>query len=146
MIAVIVDRLPEWTRERAFGLAIWQWAGLFLALLITVLVMALAYRLQRLLAVRWRETAAFRYGLTILLSVGAALVPLVFKHIVEQALTIRGTPLYVASFSASFVALLGAIIVVFGAGNRIAAIIIASPRVNSQGAERAIDSNRMQTC
>jgi len=133
MIAVIVDRLPEWTRERAFGLAIWQWAGLVLALLITVLVMMLAYRLERLLAVRWCERAPFRYGLTIILFVGAALVPLGFKYFVENALTIRGTLLYVASFSANFVALLGATIVVFGAGGRIAVIIIASPRVTTKG-------------
>jgi MscS family membrane protein len=133
LIAVIVDRLPEWTREQTFGLAIWQWAGLLLALLLTILLMALAYRLQRALAVRWREKAVVLYGLTILFSVGAALVPLLFNHFVEQALTVRGTPLYVASFSASLVALLGAIIVVFGAGDRIAAIVIASPHVNPQG-------------
>jgi MscS family membrane protein len=133
MIAVIVDRLPEWTQKRAFNLAIWQWLGLVLALLITVLVMMLAYRLERLLAARWRERAVLRYGLTILLFVGAALVPLVFKYLVENALTIRGTPLYVASFSASFVALLGAIIVVFGVGDRVAVIIIASPRVTTKG-------------
>jgi MscS family membrane protein len=95
--------------------------------------MMLAYRLERLLAARWRERAVFRYGLTILLFVGAALVPLVFKYLVENDLTIRGTPLYVASFSANFVALLGAIIVVFGAGDRIAVIIIASPRVTTKG-------------
>ncbi len=133
MIAVIVDHLPKWARERAFSLAIWQWAGLIVALLITILVMALAYRLQQSLAVRWRERAVYRYGLTLLLSVGAAFVPLAFKHVVETALTIRGTPLYVASFSASFGALLGAIIVVLGAGTRLATIIVASPSVNSKG-------------
>jgi MscS family membrane protein len=133
LIARIVDWLPEWTRERTFGLAIWQWAGLLLASLITIVSMALAYRIQRSLAIRWREGRTLRYGVTILLSVAAALFPLLFKHIVEQDLTVRGTPLYVASFCANLVALLGAIVVVFGATNRVAAIIIASPRINPKG-------------
>ena len=132
MVAAIVDRLPEWTRERAVGLAIWQWAGVLLTLVLTVVAMGLAYRVERLLADRWRERAVL-YGLTIVFSIGAALVPLVFKRVVEQALTIRGTPLYVASFSASMVTLLGAIIVVFGAGGRIAATIIATPWVSPAG-------------
>ncbi len=133
MIAAIVDRLPEWTRERAFGLAVWQWAALILALLIAVFVMAMAYRLERLLAARWREKSVFLYGLTIFLPIGAALVPLVFVRFVDDELTIRGTPLYVASFSANIVTLMGAMVVVFGLGGRIAAIIVATPWVTAQG-------------
>jgi MscS family membrane protein len=133
MVAVIVDRLPEWTKESVFGLAIWRWAGLLLALLLTLLMMALVYRLDRRLAARWRETAMLRYGLTILLPIGAALLPLAFTRVVERALTIRGTPLYMISFSASFVALLAFIVVIFGAGDRAARIIVASPAVNPKG-------------
>jgi MscS family membrane protein len=58
---------------------------------------------------------------------------LVFKRVVEEAMTLRGTPLYVASFSASVVTLLGAIIVVFGAAGRIAAMIIATRWVTPVG-------------
>lgn len=133
IVAAIVDRLPEGARRRSFGLAIWQWVALLLMLVLMVLVMGLAYRLERILAVRWRERAVYLYGLTIVLSIAAALVPLVFKRVAEQALTIRGTPLYVASFSASFITLVAAMIVVFGAGGRIAAIIIATPWVTSTG-------------
>jgi MscS family membrane protein len=132
-IAVIVDRLPEWTRGDLFGLAVWRWVGLIVTLTLAVLAVALAYRLERLLAVRWREKSVLLYGLTILLPIGAALVPLVFSRFVDEALTIRGTPLYVARFSASMVTLLGAIIVVFGASGRIAAIIIATPWVTPTG-------------
>jgi len=132
MVAAIVDRLPEWTRERAIGLAIWQWAGLLLALVIAVFIMGLAYRVDQLLATRWRKRAVL-YSLSIVLSIGAALVPLAFISVVEEAFTIRGTPLYVASFSANMVTLLAAIIVVFGLGGRIAAMIIATPWVTSTG-------------
>jgi MscS family membrane protein len=71
--------------------------------------------------------------LTIAFSVVAAVVPLVFKHVVERDLTIRGTPLYVASFSANLIALLAAIVVVFGIGDRVAAIVIATPQINPKG-------------
>jgi MscS family membrane protein len=116
-----------------FGLAIWQWAGLLLATLVAIVVMALAYRLEHSLAIRWRDGRVFYYSLTILFFVVAALVPLVFKRIVEQGLTVRGTALYVTSFAANFVALLGALVVVVGASDRIAVIVIASPRVSSAG-------------
>jgi MscS family membrane protein len=133
MVAAIVDRLPKWAKESVFGLTIWRWTGLLFALLFTLLVMALIYRLDRRLAARWRERAMLRYGLTILLPIGAALLPLAFTQVVERALTIRGVPLYLMSFSASFVTLLAFIIVIFGAGDRAARIIIASPAVNPKG-------------
>jgi MscS family membrane protein len=132
-VAVIVDRLPQWTQKRAFGLSIWKWGGLLLASLISIVIMAIAYQLQRSFGNRWRGKHVYRYGLTIVFPVGAALVPLVFKQIIGQDLTIRGAHLYVASFSANLVTLLAAVIVIFGTGPRIAAIIIASPRVNPKG-------------
>jgi MscS family membrane protein len=133
LMAVIVDWLPEWTRQRLFGLAYWQWAGLFFTLLASAFLMALAYRFQRSLARRWHDENVLLYGATILFSVLAALVPLGFQRVVQQGMTIRGTALYVADFSANFVALLAAIIVVFGLSNRVSAVIIASPRINPAG-------------
>jgi MscS family membrane protein len=133
VIASVVSRLPEWTRDRKYGLAVWQWIAMLIALLIAIVIMTLAYWIQGRLASRWRETHAGRYGLTILFSVGAALVPLLFSHVVETDLTVRGTPLYVTSFIANLVALVGAIIVVLAGSTRIAAIIIASPQVNPKG-------------
>lgn len=132
-VAALVDRLPEWTREQKFGLAVWQWAGLLLALPIAVLLMAAAYWLQGSIAGRFREKRALRYFLTILFPIGAMLIPLAFKHFARHYLTLRGTPLYVLSFSANLTTLLAALVVIFAASNRIAEIVIASPRIHPQG-------------
>jgi MscS family membrane protein len=63
----------------------------------------------------------------------ATLVPIGFRYATEYVLTVRGTPLYVASFAANVVALLAGMVVVVGIGNRIAESIIASPKIHPQG-------------
>jgi MscS family membrane protein len=133
LIAKIVDRLPEWTRRTVFGMSLWKWLGLAIALLIAVSLMGILYRLQQRLAYRWRETAPLRYCLTILIPVVAIFIPLAFSFVAKNHLTIRGTPLMVVSFSANLTSLLASLVVVFGLINRIAQIIIASPQINPQG-------------
>ena len=64
MVAAIDDQLPEGARQDSDHSA-WQWEGLLLMLVIMVVVMGLAYRLERILAVRWRVRAVLLYGLTI---------------------------------------------------------------------------------
>ncbi|WP_230269181.1 mechanosensitive ion channel family protein [Blastopirellula sediminis] len=132
-IAMVVSRLPEWTQARLFSLAIWQWLAILLALALSLVVMAGALRLELRLATLWREKHVFLYGATILLPIIAMLVPLAFRRLIDDGLTIRGVPLYALSFSASLVALIGAMLVAFQLGGRVAAIIISSPRVTSQG-------------
>jgi MscS family membrane protein len=132
-IGAVVDRLPDWTREQRFGLAIWKWAGLLLALVVALLLMAAAYRLGRSLARRYHDEALFRYCLTIVFPIIATLIPVAFKDLAFSYLMLRGTPLYVTSFCADLLALLASLVVVFGVSNRIAAVIIASPHINPQG-------------
>ena len=132
-VAAVVDRLPNWFRERRLGLAIWKWAGLLPTLLLAILLMGAAYKLQRSLVRRFRDKALFRYCLTILLPIIAMLIPLAFKHVAHDYLSLRGTAIYVVSFSANLTATLASLIVVFGISNRIAAVIIASPQINPQG-------------
>jgi MscS family membrane protein len=133
LTAAIVDRLPRWTRDRWLGVSIWKWAALCVASLLTLLMMGFAYRLQGTLADRYHDDFPFRYGLTIVLPIAAMLMPLVFKSFVRNALALRGTPLYVVTFLADVAIMLAALIVVFGVCNRIAAMIIASPKINPQG-------------
>ncbi len=132
-IGALVDRLPDWTREQRFGMAVWKWAGLLLALVVALLLMAVVYRIGRSLARRYRDQALFRYCLTIVFPIIAMLIPLAFRDFADDYLTLRGVPLYVTSFSADLAALLASLVVVFGVSNRIAAIIIASPHINPQG-------------
>ena len=133
MIAAVVDRLPEWTRDRRFGLTIWKWPGILLSLLAAVFLMATTYQLQRIFAARWMGKGLLRYWLTIVFPLAAMLVPVGFIYVVEHYLTVRGTPLYVVSFGVSLTVLLASLVVVVGVSNRIAETIIASPRIHPQG-------------
>jgi len=131
--AAIVDRLPRWASDRWWGVALWKWAALCVAMPLALLLMGFAYRLQRTLATRYRDHFPFRHALTIFLPIAAMPMPLVFKTFVHDALALRGTPLYVVTFLADIVMMLAAMVVVFGVCNRIAAMIIASPKINPQG-------------
>lgn len=132
-IGRIVDRLPDWFRERSLGMAHWKWVGLVIAIVIADVLIALAYWLHTRYAGRYRHTSPGRYFLTIVFPIAAMLIPIGFKTVATDYLTVRGDQLYVISFIANLVALLASIVVVFGTGNRIAALIIASPQINPQG-------------
>lgn len=132
-VAALVHRLPDWCRSRWGGLAVWQWIGLMLAIAASLLVMYAVYRLGRIRGELMREKSAVRYAVTLLFPIVAMLVPLAFKHFVWVGLTLRGAPLYACFLVANLVFLLAALVVVVGIGNRIAALIIASPKVKPGG-------------
>jgi MscS family membrane protein len=133
LVATIVNRLPEWTLDRKFGLTIWKWPGVLFVVLVSALLMVLAYRFQRHFGRLWRGKGLLGYWFSILFPVAAMLVPICGKYVVEHVLTVRATPLYVLSFSANLAAFLAAMVVVLGIGNRIAETIIASPQIHPQG-------------
>jgi len=133
MIASLVDRVPDWARKQRLGITVWKWMGILISLLISILVMAAAYRLQAFFTSRWHGKSLFRYWLTILFPFVAMLVPCAFRHVVEYHLTLRGTPLYTISFAANLATFLAALVVVFGVNNRIAETVIAAPQIRSQG-------------
>lgn len=132
-VASIVDWLPDWFREQTLGMARWKWVGLLLVTPLALLLMGLTYRLHSRLAGRYRDEALFGYCLTIVFPIFAVLIPLGFKTVVYDYVTLRGDPLYIVSFTTNLTALLASLVVVLGASNRIAAIIIASPQINPQG-------------
>ena len=133
-LAAIVERLPESMRfGRTLGLANWKWPGILVMLLIAITIMVTAYRLQAFFTKRSREKGLIRYWLSLLFPIVAMLTPLVFMHVAERYLTVRGMPLYIINFSAITTTMLAAIVVVFATTTRIAESIIASPRVNPHG-------------
>ena len=133
-VGAIVERLPQrMQRNRTFGLANWKWPGILLTVLISAALMVVAYRSHWSLTERCRKKSLALYCLTIVLPIGAMLVPLGARHFLEDYLTVRGQPLYILSFLANLAAVLAGMVVIFSAANRIAAGIIASPRINTQG-------------
>ena len=137
-VGEIVDRLPDWTREMVFGQVVWKWFGLLVTLAITVVLMAIASRLQHVYVTRWRDRRLFLYCLTLLFPIVAMCIPSVFQHVARFHLTLRGTLLYVVSFSADMTTLAAAIVVIFAVANRIASAIIASPQINPQGLDAQV--------
>ena len=57
-------------------------------------------------------------------AIAAMLVPLAYKHVVWDSLTIRGTALYVAEFSANLAFLLASIVVILAVSNRLADSVV----------------------
>ncbi len=132
-VATWVDWMPDWFRVRIFGLAIWQWLGLLLAVIVGFGVMFAVYRIGRIRSERMRVYSLLRYWITLVFPIVGMLVPLAFKHVVWEYLTIRGNALYVANFSADLVFLLAVIAVILGGSSRIADSVVALPRIRPQG-------------
>jgi MscS family membrane protein len=82
---------------------------------------------------RTRGKRLWAYLLTIVFPIAALLVPLCFKYVARDYLTIRGDGLYVLSFFIHAVITLAAIVLAFAICNRLAEIVIASPLVNPRG-------------
>ena len=130
----IVSRLPDWARYgRMYGLATWKWPGILVALITGIALIVAAYRLQAYTTRRWKKKSLTLYWVTLLFPIAAMLVPLIFKYVAQDYLTVRGDPLYIVSFCSIFVMLLAGLILIFAASNRIAESIIASPRINPHG-------------
>jgi MscS family membrane protein len=132
-VAAIVERLPEWFQQRRFGMAVWQWIGLLLAIPISLTIMFVAFRIGRTQAEQMRGRSLLRYWLCLAFPIVAILIPIVFKHFVFEYLTIRGATLYVVNFGADLVFLLGLLGLIVGGSSRIAESIIALPHISSGG-------------
>ncbi len=132
-VASLVDKLPHWFRDRIFSLAIWQWIGLLTALIMSLCIIFLVYKIGRTRTQNLIKESLLRYWVLLLVPIVAMLVPLLFKHIVFEYLTIRGHALYLTNFCADIVFLLALISVIVGISNRISESIIALPNIRSQG-------------
>lgn len=133
-LAAIVEDLPERLRlGRTWGLANWKWPGLLVTILVALILMMVTYRAYITFTRRVRERSLFKYWLTIFFPISGMLIPLAVKYISYRSLTLRGTPLYISDFVTILITLLATLVVIFAAGDRIAASIIASPHVNPAG-------------
>ena len=132
-VAAIVERLPAWFEQRRLGMAYWQWLGLLLAIPVSLAVMFVAFRIGRTQAEKMRARSLLRYWLSLAFPIVAILIPIGFKYLVYEYLTIRGSMLYVVNFGADLVFLLGLLGLVVGGSSRIAESIIALPHIASEG-------------
>lgn len=132
-VARLVDQLPSWFHSPSFGLARWKWFGLTIATAVLAALLTVLLWLYFKWTQRYYDKNLARYVLVISIPIAAIWFPLAYQGVVHDWLTIRGLPLYCVSFGSNLVAFGLALIVISGATNRLAALIIATPRINPSG-------------
>lgn len=135
-LAPAVRILPRWLRSPYYEIALWKWLGLIMGLFIGTALMVGGYRAQGLWSPRSDELTRgelLAYSLSILFPIGAMLIPVMLIEFCHNFLAFRSTPLYFVSFAGSVVAILASLPVIFGTSNRIVAIILALPQIDSRG-------------
>ncbi|TWU14581.1 Low conductance mechanosensitive channel YnaI [Symmachiella macrocystis] len=127
-----IRALPSWARARWFGQAVWQWVALILTLVAALGLMLTIYVFGRRRAHVFRSNV-MRYLITIAFPVAAMLVPLAAVYFIGEQIRVSGTVLLVVGFSLRLVFFFALIVVLLGAGNRIAALVIATPWIQPRG-------------
>lgn len=129
----MIQGLPAWARSRHGGQAVWQWVGLALVIILGMLAMFIAYRFGRRFGRGDGEESVVGYCVSLAFPIVAMLVPLAVENFATEQLRITGTALTIVRFSTHIVFLVAVIVVLVGVGNRVAEIIISSPRINPKG-------------
>jgi MscS family membrane protein len=133
VVAKWVDRLPDWIQDRYFSMALWQWMSLILTIPSCLILMLAAFRLYHTDEDQTQGRKLWLHWLTLVFPLIAILVPLGFKYFVYEYLTLRGTSLYVVSFCADVVLLLGVMVLIVRVSSRIAESLVALPSVSPSG-------------
>lgn len=134
-LARFVTRLPAWFRTRWGAQTVWQWAGLILTLIIGLSLMVLGYRVGNWRAGTFKGANTLRYLITVIFPLIVVLIPMQMMHIVRNVLMLSGTALHVINFLLGLLLLFSVMGVVWAVGNRITAILVATPRWRPKGAD-----------
>ncbi len=121
-----IQSMPTWAYARWFGQAIWQWLALIITLLSAILVMLAIYILGRRRE-RLLRSNVLRYLITLTFPLAAMFIPLATLYFIRDHIHISGTAIFVTDIVLRLVFLFALIVVLLGAGSRLAAIVIATP-------------------
>lgn len=131
-VAALVESFPGFFKYRRFGLAVWQLLGLTLATAAAIGLMFGLYHYGAIRSEAVRKRSLVQYWLSLLFTLVALPVPIIFKHIVWVYLSIKGTPLYVINFVADIVFLMAAILAILALSSRLANSVMALPGVKTR--------------
>jgi MscS family membrane protein len=120
-------------KNRYFGQSIWQWIALWITILVSFVAMYVAFKLGRMLVKREHSSRLVRYGLTMIFPIAAMLVPIVANRFLADAVVLTGRTMIIVQVCAHITVLVAAIFVILGAANRLAEVIISSPRIHPRG-------------
>ncbi len=127
-----VRSLPGWARDRWLGQAVWQWSLFGITVVSAVLLMLVIYLFGYRRAKSLRSDV-LRYSMTLAFPIAATIVPLVTNYFVSEHIRISGTVQLVTAYASRLIFLLALIVMLLGAGSRVAALIIASPWIRPGG-------------
>lgn len=120
----LVRALPDWMQSRHGGQAVWQWCGLVLALIVTAVLMALAYRVTA----RWsREQRGVGYYLSMVFPVFAVILPQLTTDFLSDQVFITGRLFATLDFALDLVSLGALVVVILGVTNRLATALMVLP-------------------
>ena len=125
-MAQLVTRLPASIHVRKNGQAVWQWVGLVVILLVTVMVMTTIYYIGRRISRAGAKGSLFKYVIGLAFPVMAVLIPVCAQNIIANELVVSGSTLYIVKFNLSLVTLFAAVVVVLEISRRIGEVIAAS--------------------
>ena len=137
MIGAVVDWLPKWMNNRVLGLAGWQWIALVLLTALGIAALFVLYRIQQNLSLRLKNRPVL-FCLTIVFPLLALAVPRLLRYWADDVLGLRGDWLYGYAFAVNIVLLITVVLLVFGIINRVAALIISSPKINPKGLDAQV--------
>ena len=138
----LIHSVPFLDSTRLHGQALWQWILLVLSIIVASLAMWFIYKVGRRQARVRRQQHVIGYFITLWFAFAAMLIPLLLKYFVEQQIRIAGTPLHVMMFLLEGVFVIAAIVVLIGAGSRVAELIISNPKINPRG----LDAQFIRLC
>lgn len=132
-LGAMTSSLPDWCHSRVGNLPAWKWPVVIVAISLAIMLIVLFYWIHvRTNRVEGQPTL-LRYWLSFIFPLLAIATPFGLKYFVRYVLMIRANPLYVLDFLAEVSVILTAIVAVFCLNNRIAASIIATPRIKPEG-------------
>ena len=136
-VAIWLDQLPDWLQNRYFGMAVWQWVSLSLAIPLALLAIGFALFMGRTRA-ELRPDHLLGHWFSLSFSLIAILVPIGFKVFVYEYLSLRGTALYIVNFSADVIFLMCVMIFIVRLSSRIAESLVALPNVSTTGLDASL--------
>ncbi len=137
-VASWVDSLPNSFQKRIWGMAIWQWIGVLILTPICLAFIFVTFRVGQTRGEQARGRNLFWYWFGLVLPVMGILIPIGFKHVIWEYLSIRANALYVLSFCADIVFLLGVMVLIVRTSSRVAESFVALPGVAPRGLDASL--------
>ena len=128
-----IKALPAWAHRRPAGQAVWQWIGLSITLLFSLVLMIVIYLIGMQRSRTTGSTRLIRYLITLVFPVIAMAVPLVARYFIKDQLRITGDLLVGLTYVLDVAFLFALVIIVLGTGSRLSALIIATPWIKPRG-------------